>query len=103
MYEQTASALEALLTHAITRLSDEIGELEKAESGLSEPYFGKDSVLAALAKLVAMQKSLQDQAEQRLKWGAAEGDEPAATEPMREAEWQQLERSVARWREGQVQ
>ncbi|MCI5049560.1 MAG: hypothetical protein MRY32_04435 [Rickettsiales bacterium] len=95
------SDLSQLLSRSIALLKQQMRELEK-EGGNEEEQeliakrwqriFGKDSVVAVLAKLVQMHKQLEELA-------ANQPDEAQdATKPLSEAEWDWLEQCLARHR-----
>ena len=67
------------------------------ESEAWKHCFGNDSVIAVLSKLVAMQKSLDEQERMMANHST---DDTLDSAPMTDEDWEMLELCVQRWREG---
>ncbi len=82
---------------------DDSGE----DAAMRTALLGKDSIVSALAKLLAMQKQVIELMAQVEAMGAEARRDKAAHDngewfkPMADADWELLERSVARWRASQ--
>jgi|GEM_PF-6616619 len=92
--------LQALLERATQLLESHLTLLESgqevSESEEWQRCFGKESVVGVLAKLVAMHKQLRDQEE------TPPPDVLGLFAPMSAADWELLERCVARWKAGEA-
>lgn len=92
-----------MVKHCVAQVQTSLDDTS-ADAARRSTLLGKESIIGALAKLLAMQKQVIELMAQVETMEAAARREKAAAEsgewfkPMSDADWELLERSVARWR-----
>ena len=100
---QSLEVMRGVLSHCVAALAEVVQEGgwqdEAVHATRWQPLFGKESVAGALAKLVAMHKSLMEQESQAAAMAGREGAE-LSSETLSEEEWALMRLCVERRGEG---